>query len=63
MVTIVSTQSFEKTIRKLKDNRIKARLKRQIVRIVENPDIGKPMRFARKDTREVRIPPFRLSYY
>ena len=30
--------------------------------IIENTEIGKPMKFARKGTREVYISPFRLSY-
>ena len=31
-------------------------------KIKENPEIGKPMRFSRKGTREIYISPFRLSY-
>jgi len=32
------------------------------MKIIQNPDVGKPMRYARKGTREVYIKPFRLSY-
>ena len=53
---------FEKTIRKIRDREIKERVKTQIVKIVNNPSIGKPLRYSRKQTREVYIPPFRLSY-
>ena len=42
--------------------RLKERVKTQIVKIVNNPSIGKPLRYSRKQTREVYIPPFRLSY-
>ncbi len=63
MVTVAYTSSFEKTIRKMRDKRTKERIKRHIIKIVNNPDIGKPMRYARKDTRELYIPPFRLSYH
>jgi mRNA-degrading endonuclease RelE of RelBE toxin-antitoxin system len=63
MVTVAYSSSFEKTIRGIKDNRLKERVKKQIMRILENPDIGKPMRYSRKNTREVYIPPFRLSYH
>src|SRR3989338_4696538 len=31
-------------------------------KIIENPEIGKPMMHYRKGTREVYIKPFRLSY-
>jgi mRNA-degrading endonuclease RelE of RelBE toxin-antitoxin system len=27
-----------------------------------SPESGKPMRYSRKDTREARVHPFRLSY-
>lgn len=62
MVTVAYSPSFERTIRKIKDNQTKDRIKVQIIRIVNDPDIGKPMRYSRKHTREVYIPPFRLSY-
>ena len=44
------------------DNSIKEKLKKQITKIIDNPEIGKPMKYSRKDTREVYVPPFRLSY-
>ena len=62
MVTVAYSPSFERTIRKIKDDQTKDRIKVQIIRIVNDPDIGKPMRYSRKHTREVHIPPFRLSY-
>lgn len=62
MVTVAYSSRFEKTIRKIRNAQLKERLKAQIVKIVNNPEIGKPMRFSRKQTREVYIPPFRLSY-
>jgi mRNA-degrading endonuclease RelE of RelBE toxin-antitoxin system len=63
MVTVAYHPRFEKTIRKIRDSQLKERVKRQILRIIEDPDTGKPMRYARRDTREVYIPPFRLSYF
>ena len=62
MVTVAYGASFEKTIRKIRDGRVKNRVKQQIIRIVNDPTIGKPMRYGRKQTREVYIPPFWLSY-
>lgn len=62
MVTVSFDPSFEKTIGKIKDNLLKEKVKKQIAKLIENPEIGKPMRFGRKGTREVYIPPFRLSY-
>ncbi len=63
MVTVAYSTTFEKTVRKLRDNRVKERLKIQIQKVVKDPDIGKPMRYSRKNTRELYVPPFRLSYY
>ena len=62
MVTVAYGPHFEKTIRKIRDHELKERVKTQIVKIVNNPSIGKPLRYSRKQTREVYIPPFRLSY-
>jgi mRNA-degrading endonuclease RelE of RelBE toxin-antitoxin system len=62
MVTVAYGTHFEKTIKKIKDAELKERIKAQIVKIINNPEIGKPMRYSRKQTREVYIPPFRLSY-
>jgi mRNA-degrading endonuclease RelE of RelBE toxin-antitoxin system len=62
MVTVAYDKRFEHTIKKIKDLGLKDKVKKQITKVVENPEIGKPMRFTRKDTREVYVPPFRLSY-
>ncbi|MFH1669481.1 MAG: type II toxin-antitoxin system RelE/ParE family toxin [Candidatus Woesearchaeota archaeon] len=52
---------FEKLFSKLDPNE-KEKVKTQIRKIIENPEVGKPMRYARKGTREVYVKPFRLSY-
>ena len=63
MVKVVYGKNFEKQIRKIKDKKLKEKVKKQIRKIVENPKgYGKPMRYAKKGTREVRIKPFRLSF-
>jgi mRNA-degrading endonuclease RelE of RelBE toxin-antitoxin system len=62
MVTVAYSIRFEKEVRKIKDTAQKERVKAQIMRIVHDPEIGKPMRWCRKKTREVYVPPYRLSY-
>ena len=42
---------------------LKTKMKQQIIKIIEDPSTGKPMRYCRKQTCEVYIPPFRLSYW
>ncbi len=62
MVTVGYDPSFEKKVRKIKDRLLKLKVKNKILKIINSPEIGKPMRYSRKGTREVYIPPFRLSY-
>ncbi len=62
MVTVAYHPNFEKSVKSVRDNQIKTKIKKQIGKIVENPEIGKPMRYGRKGTREVYVSPFRLSY-
>ena len=62
MVKVEFDQHFKKIISKLKSHTIKERILKLILKIKENPDIGKPMKHNRKGTREVYLPPFRLSY-
>ena len=54
---------FIKKISKIKSDAEKERVKKKIEKIVENPAIGKPMRYTRKNTREVYVSPYRLAYY
>ena len=62
MVEVDNEPIFEKKIGKIKDYFLKSKVKKQIKKIIENPEIGKPMKHDRKGTREVYISPFRLSY-
>lgn len=62
MVILIRDKFFENKINKIKDNSTKEQIKKQILKIIENPEIGKPMRYTRKGTRELYIKPFRLSY-
>ena len=62
MVNAVFNSSFEKTFSKIRDKALKEKIIKQIIKIRENPEIGKPMRYHRKGMREVYVPPFRFSY-
>jgi len=61
VLRIVKSLLFNKNINKL-DNSSIVYAKKLIKKIVENPEIGKPMRYERKGTRELYIKPFRISY-
>ncbi|MBU4308442.1 MAG: type II toxin-antitoxin system RelE/ParE family toxin [Nanoarchaeota archaeon] len=62
MVEVEFTKEFKEIISKIKDKLLIIKIKKQIKKISENPEVGKPMRHDRKGKREVYIKPFRLSY-
>ena len=59
---VIFDKDFQKFIEKTKDNSFKEQVKKQIEKIINNPEIGKPMRYYRKGTRELYVGSFRLSY-
>jgi len=62
MLEVHYDEDFLKLISKIKDNLLKDKIKKQIEKIIQNPELGKPMRYSRKGTREVYISPYRLAY-
>jgi mRNA-degrading endonuclease RelE of RelBE toxin-antitoxin system len=62
MLKIEYSEKFLKKVSKIRDNIIKEQAKKQIRKIIENPEVGKPMKYARKGTRELYLKPFRISY-
>ena len=62
MVNVIFDSDFKKDFKKIEDKNLKEKIIKQISKIKENPEIGKPMRYSRKGTRELYIPPYRLSY-
>ena len=58
---IKESDNFKRIKNKL-DKGILIKLSKQIEKLIENPEIGKPMRYNRKGTREVYVSPYRLSY-
>ncbi len=62
MVDITFSEQFKKTFKKIKDPLLKQKIITQIKKLKDQPNRGKPMKYARKGTRELYISPFRLSY-
>ncbi len=62
MVEISYSDEFRSTISKIKDSSLKDKIATQIKKIKINPEVGKPMRYDRKGTRELYVKPFRLAY-
>jgi mRNA-degrading endonuclease RelE of RelBE toxin-antitoxin system len=62
MVRAIYDSTFRKRFSKIKDALLKEKIIKQIEKLRDDPELGKPMRYSRKGTREVYMPPFRLSY-
>jgi len=64
MVNVKFDDHFQRAISKIKDQEMQKSVKNKIKKIIEDPEIGKPMRNVRKGTREVYIGggSFRISY-
>lgn len=61
MVRVTYTEKFEKEIKKA-DNSIKEKAVKQIKKIIENPQAGKPLRYNLKGERTVYVKPYRIIY-
>lgn len=59
---VIRSPKFIQNINKI-DQSYLERIEKVIIKIIANPDIGKPMRYDKKGTREVYVPPFRLFYF
>jgi len=62
MLKVEYSDELLKTISKIKDASLKQKVKKQIKKIIEQPPIGKPMKYARKGSRELYIGSYRLAY-
>ena len=62
MVEVIFESYFKRDFKKIKNKLLKEKIIIQESKIKDNPEIGKPMQYGRKGTRELYISPFRLSY-
>ena len=61
MTSLQTSEIFERAINKA-DNAQRIQIDKIVDKLMLNPEIGKPMRYNRKGTREVYVGHFRLSY-
>ena len=59
---VIWTRKFERELRKLGDKTVKDRVKDRIEKMLDNPETGKPLRFALKGERSIYVPPYRLIH-
>jgi len=62
MLIVEYEKSFLKKLSKIKNLGFKEKITKLIEKIIENPNIGKPMMYDRRGTLEVYLQPYRLSY-
>ncbi len=62
MVIAEFDDNFKKLFSKLKDPHVKEKTIKQIEKLKDNPEIGKPMQYGRKRTKEVYLGSVHLSY-
>lgn len=59
---VVYTAGFEDAFRKIRDANLKDRIRKQIEKLLERPEAGKPLRWAHRGERRLRIGTYRLLY-
>ena len=63
MVEVIRRPSFDKKIRHIRDRKLKERVKKQIKKIIEDPEhTGRYLQYDRKFEKKLYIPPFRLIF-
>jgi mRNA-degrading endonuclease RelE of RelBE toxin-antitoxin system len=62
MVNIEFSLQFEKVIRKIKNLALKQHLEKNIKKIIDHPEIGKPLRHHLNGERTVYVSTFRIIY-
>ncbi len=61
MVEVIWTEKFEQDFKKI-DFSMKIKVKKQIEKIIKNPEVGKPLRYGLKGERTVYDKPYRVIY-
>lgn len=59
---ILFSDEFRKEYRKIKDKETRTRVIKQLQKLAENPEAGKPLHYELKLHRSVRVTPYRIIY-
>jgi len=59
---IIFSEEFKKEFIKIKDQTTRLRIIKQLRKIGQLPESGKPLQYNLKGHRSLRIPPFRIIY-
>jgi addiction module RelE/StbE family toxin len=59
---IIPTDKFKDDVKKIRDKAVKERLQKQIDKLSEDPNFGKPLRYDLRGEWSIYVKPFRLIY-
>ena len=54
------TEEFKRCLKKIRDKGLQVKIEKIVEKIIENPDVGKPLQYELAGMRSVRVPPFRI---
>ena len=59
---IIFSDEFRKDYKKIKDKSTRLKIIKQLKKLSENPELGKPLKYNLKNHRSVRVTPYRIIY-
>ena len=59
---IIFSEEFKRDFKKIKDKVTRLRIIKQLKKLYDVPEAGKPLQYNLKNHRSVRVPPFRIIY-
>jgi addiction module RelE/StbE family toxin len=59
---IIFSDEFRKDFKKIKDKTTRLKIIKQLKKLSQSPEAGKPLKYDLKNHRSVRVPPFRIIY-
>ncbi|MHC1566641.1 MAG: type II toxin-antitoxin system RelE family toxin [Methanosarcinales archaeon] len=62
MSQIELSEKFKNQIKKIKDETVRDRVRKELKNLLKDPDTGKPLRYSFKGFRSIRIGKYRLLY-
>ena len=59
---IIFSEEFRTEFKKIKDNATRLKIIKQLKKLSESPEAGKPLKYELKNHRSIRITPYRIIY-
>jgi len=59
---IIFSEEFKRDFQKIKDKTTRLRIIKQLNKLAEMPEAGKPLKYELKNHRSLRVAPFRIIY-